>query len=445
MRLFLIIVFFNACGLTQAQLPNPTLKAKNNTIQEGETYELVLTIFGDANPEFSFPQIEGFVKRNRKVQKLKVELNEENVVKTIYSQIYNPTVIGDFVTPEFKIRINQRNLTFEPLRIKVIPKEEVLMDKNEFLSKNENAEVFIFLFADKSSVYIGEGVQVELGLYVSENNSSNLQFPQNLSDQIAKIQETLEPKNCLISRATISQITEQNSTLKNLNYKKYTLYKSVIYPLNDTEILLPSVTFDMLLDSTETIQLSSKPFRVSIKENQGSINYSKFPVGVMDLDFSYPSNIEAGKIFQLKGILRGRANMRVVQLNTPSNSNYFTFYPPNQTTYQAGGNSFGRKEFLFKVLPKDTGLVNIGNYFQLVSFNPITEKLDTIKVDKFIKIEGLPMSISELELGIYAGIEKKATEDKSVNIRALFKNFANILLILMLVGTLFITSWRKNG
>ena len=115
----------------------------------------------------------------------------------------------------------------------------------------------------------------------------------------------------------------------------------------------------------------------------------------------------------------------------------------------SGGVVSGYKSFRYFLLPKQKGFIPLADQFFWVYFDPQTARYDTLRPQTVLRVgeaadslaNGIVLSDTLDQAGgssIYAGLEQTNSSEQSVNWPVLARAFANVFIVIMILGTLFV-------
>jgi hypothetical protein len=173
-----------------------------------------------------------------------------NIINGQYSttqsiiQNYVPLQEGKVVIPPFTIDVNgkivkspgktvtigpaiQQQRRYDPFSYD--PFEEFFgrRQPQEFVEVKEDA--FLALTVDKDEVYVGEGFTATLGLYVSVSNRAQLEWPPDISEQLAEIKKEITPSSCWEENFKITNLNPESVEINGKRYRHWKLYQSSFF------------------------------------------------------------------------------------------------------------------------------------------------------------------------------------------------------------------------
>ncbi|MBA4852447.1 BatD family protein [Emticicia sp. BO119] len=442
-----IIFFFSSCFFAQAQEEVIIGFGKKNLLIDENLVISVIITGNDKSNVSIFPEIQGFTKADRKI------IHAKGQSHTI-TQNYTPIKEGSFRIPPFELTVNGKIYESESTTIVVTPpKDEAEEENNEVISlENIKDNAFLALNVDKSTVYVGEGFRVSLAFYIAETNTMQMGFPDDLNAQVDLIAKKIKSPDCLEERINITKIVEGHRTINGKKYLTYKFFEAIYFPLNNQPVKIPAV--ELRMDQSkknnaekESISFTNKPFTVKV------LNLPEHPLKdkVVAGNFNLVEQIETrkintGKSFNYSFRIVGQGNFSTVSVSSPSNDSFFDFYPPEVKEIHNNDFTIQEKEFRYRVVPKDSGQQALSKYFYWIYFNTKTESYDTLKSK--IKIKILGKAIADKESGtsedIFAGIDKLDTSTIQTNYQEVVKNISNLLIICMVMGCIYLFSWRRR-
>ncbi len=436
-----------------AQEQTISMRMSSRQVKMGEIFSISINIQNNESWDSGdFPEINGFIKTGKSVSHSSIVKNGTRIPQHTIKQSYLPKAPGFYSIKKSDITINGKTYIIEEYQLSVLT-DETKLPVDEAINlppENIKDDIFLFLMVDKKSFYQGEGIYTNLAVYVSENNTSNFTFPNDIGTELLKISQKLKPENSLADEKKIDEIKAESAVIRNKNYVKYTLNEAIFYPLKSGNITFPAIKLNLLKnkklkDSTSftTVTLSSLAYTVKLLELPEHPLKNKVPVGRFTIENLFQKKkVETGKILLVPIKISGKGNFNTLNIDTPTPNMFFDFYNP-AVAWQAADKGYGTKTFNFKVFPKDSGQYDLGNYFSLIFFNVDNGKYDTLKASKVLDVFGEKIETSAANYDdIYKNIEQLSTEKSEINFRRILKIAANILLILMLAGMLFIFDFK---
>jgi hypothetical protein len=470
--LILITIFFGFCVKNQAQ--NIQIILGPDEIALNQAFTITVEVQNDRIKELDgFPEIQGFDRVGQSTSSSTNIINGQYSTTQSIIQNYVPQREGRVVIPPFTMTVNGKTIRSQGKTVTVGPAvqqqrrydpfsydpfEEFFgrRQPQEFIEVKEDA--FLALTTDKDDVYVGEGFTATLGLYVSLSNRADLNWPDNISEQLADIKKKITPSNCWEENFKISNLNPEIVNINNKRYRHWKLYQAAFYPLNDESISFPSIDFDMIKykvaknqtffgrsKKADNITFKTKPKTVSVKQLPPHPMKNQVPVGKYFLSEEISDEqLNTGQSFTYEFTVQGEGNISAIDNPTVSKSQDFDFYPPNirQNINRSNNIVRGSKSFTYYAIPNEPGDFDLGDYVSLVYFDPYEEKYDTLKSDIRLTATGESkknVAISSNDLGsFYNMIDIENNKLENAGSEGLLKLLANFFIIIMLGLTIYL-------
>lgn len=456
-----------------------------NQIGSNEVFTITLTATNQALDEYSnFPTIDGFSKAGTSSSSSMKSINGSVSNETSIIQNYMPTREGSFKLPPFSMKVNGKELRSPGTTIKVGPPVE---HKNadpfaidpfaydpfeDFFGnrrgdlKDEKADAFLNLQADKNEVWAGEGVNLILSFLVAEDNRAELDF-YDLGNQLAEMVKKLKPDNCWEENFGIEEITPRKVTIGKKPYTEYRIYQSTIYPLTAKSFTIPALTLKMLNYKTagsatffgapkkqEIKGFTSKPVPIVVKELPPHPAKGQVAVGSFTLqESSVPAEVGIQKGVPIELGIKGEGNISYIPEPHIEKSEFVDLYPPNtrQSVQRAAGRVTGEKVFSYLLVPKELGPFELKKVFSWIYFNTVKGRYDTLQPKgQFTAVEGKKETAKSAGVlsqnSFYSLIDEASQKEFSENISKpdwLF--WINISMGIMVVTTVWLGLLKKKG
>jgi hypothetical protein len=399
----------------------------------------------------AFPTIQGFTKGAKQISHPKNAVSGQKILTHIVTQTYTPSKDGTFKIASFNLTVNGKEYSSETTNIVVsAPKDETETPNTEtILAENTKNSAFLAMNVDKSKVYVGEGFSIFLAFYLPENNTTDIAFSDDLNAQVDAIAKKIKSADCLEERAAITDLKGTPTTLNGKKYLSYKFFEALYFPLNNKSINIPAVDFKMVQTNKKTglkepVIFSDKPFTVNVLELPEHPLKDKVTAG----NFSLVEKLETrklntGKSFNYVFKIVGDGNFSTININSPLDDSFFDFYPPDIRENHANGQATKEKEFRYRIIPKDSGQYQLNKYFYWVFFNTKKGQYDTLQSGIKIKVLGKTIADKNTDASedIFAGLDKLDTSIAQTNYQEVVKNISNLLIVLMLVGSLYLINW----
>ena len=420
-----------------------------------------------------FPEIENFKKVNISSATSTGNVDKKITKTYIRTQVYHPSKEGVFEIKSFTMKVNDIDIKVPGATIKVgvfdKSKGELYdystSDERKFTELKEKA--FIDISIDKSEVFVGEGFNVILALYVATDNEAPMKFPDDMGQQVEEISKQMRPANCWEENFEIDRIQEPlRLRINNKYYEQYIFYQASFFPLNTEPIEFPTVKLNMLVknkiaedeenpndfsENSETISKTfyTRPRSVLVKELPPHPLKDQIAVGNYYLqEGKLQQKIKTGEDFLYEFRIIGEGNIAAIHSPVSKDLAYLDIYPPNsqQLIRRDQNKIVGAKIFSFQVIPKDSGAYALRDHFHWIFFNPFLQKYDTLHPKKEILVFGESIRNAEISSNalnpFYKDMDKVSKEAIELNTQKWVKLFAEVLIFIMLVITAII-SYRR--
>lgn len=468
------IIFVLLFGIFNCQAQQLKVELGKGEIALNEPFTITFTVENANLKDYSgFPEIDGFVKRGTSSSSSTNFINGKRSYSQSITQNYIARAEGVYELKSFSIRVNGQLVKINGKKIKVGPAKQRRRSYDpfgsdpfeDFFGRNNSpqefvdveADAFLALTTDKSSVYLGEGFTVTIAFYVSAKNRAELSFHE-LGTQLPEIIKEIKPSNCWEENFEIGNITGEPVEINGQRYSQFKIYQATYYALNTETINFPAVDLEMIKykvaknptffgrNRQENIEkFTSKPKTVTIKELPPHPLKERVSVGNYKLKESVSSDeLQTGESFNYSFNITGEGNISAIHEPAFPSDDNFDFYPPNvrQDINKGNGKVRGVKSFGFYGIPNEPGTFNMGDYFSWVYFNTAKEEYDTLKSELVLVVSGESKkneSISSTDMGsFYDTIELKNNNLFALNESDFYKTLANIGIVLMLALAAFV-------
>jgi BatD DUF11 like domain len=455
------------------------ISEKNITLEDPFIVTVVVKFVGDAQtPETTFPDLPNFTKRGFSKSTSRSFVSGQPVSTCTITQNYAAKKEGNFKVPNFKVTVNGLDLKSEGFVVKVgkvispekklpsnedtplfkdnVDKKEDFTDfiegnntNPEFTNLNTKEDAFLSLSSSKSNPYVGEGFTITFAFYVADNNTAEIQFDRN-EVQIPAIIKKIKPENCWEESFGLTETQQSQVVIKGKKYTQYKFYEATFYPLNNKPIIFPSVDFRLQKFITEKngekkssfVSFNTVPFRVVARELPAHPLKNEVSVG----QFSWRESLDKYKVSTGKSVsyrLQISGDGYNIKLPQIKNDSIFDFFPPKivGSTNPQNDKIVTTKSLTFQIIPKRAGNFALDKYFQWIYFNTNTEKYDTLKSKIILGVTGQTIETADTPTAgrtVYDGLENEDSSKEQSNFTKILKDEANILIVIMLVGLIYI-------
>ncbi len=460
LKYILIPLFFCIYLTVNAQVSENSLLVElgNKKIKTTEPFTIAITLQNFENtPHIQFPEIKGFQKRDQTTTR---NYSSSGNIKTISTQIikqnYYADKAGNYTLPAFSVNVNGQNVKSDGCVIDVEAAEgEETVNKAVFDENISTNDALLVVSTNRQQVFMGQGFNLRLSLIVSESNTAEMEF-YKIESQIADILKKIKPVNCWEENFGIKDIDPIPVVIAGKKYTEYRIYQASFYPINTQIISMPKVTLTMKVSSGEGVKrvtkfqdYSSKPITIKVMSLPPHPLKNQVPVGDFRLEeLVDEKKIQTGKSFNYRFKIIGEGNLSAAQAPSHDSSGVFDIYTPNvnfSTTFQ-DRSIVEERMYGYTIIPKQNGNYALRDFFFWVFFNPQKQRYDTLRSAIRLEVVGRDIETNnDSQVGsntIYDGIEKLDSTKQEFDYQKVIKNIANVLIIMMLVGMIFI--FRKN-
>lgn len=442
-------------------------------IGENQAWTITITVQNDRLMNYdNFPDIIGFRKRGTSTQSTTNIVNGQISSSQSVIMTYLPLKQGLVTVPSFTMKANGKAIQVPGKKVKVGPPVQQndpfksFFDRSpadEFFGKGDtefvavNDDAFLAITTNKNEVYVGEGFNVTLSFFVSEDNRAPLQF-YDLARQLSDLLKKIKPDDCWEENFNIENIEGQSILINNKQYTQYKIYQATYYPLNAEPITFPRVGLEMIKykvaknpsffgqNRKEDFKtFYSKPKRITVKELPPHPLRNSVAVGDYHLTENLPStNIETGKSAVYTFSIYGVGNISAIAKPQVEENDQFEFYEPNvrQDITRDNGRVSGTKSFNYFMIPKEPGQFKLGNYFSWIYFNPSKSKYDTLRSQLSVTVTGESrknQSIESNDLGtFYDKIEIADNTLRPVASSGWQKRVFNVFILVVLSASAYL-------
>ncbi|MGD1843685.1 MAG: BatD family protein [Thermonemataceae bacterium] len=410
----------------------------------------------------SFPDLIGFTKYGRYTETYtdnsadgeSVEI--ERIVQPYYAQ--QP---GVYEIPSFAMNINDEvlqqpafTITVNPPNQSGPPTQNLLIDPEDpFLSGEEAVEVedagrdvFLAVTANKEEVFVGEGFNFTLALYVANNTPKNLEFVR-ISQQLNDLLKRIKPASCWEEDFNIDRLYPVEVRIDEKVYDQYKLYQASYFPFNTDTINIPAVQLNMIdnnypeEEENHYVNLISNPKTILVKPLPPHPMRDRVMVGDFYLDEKASTlKTQTGESFTYNFAIVGDGN--IVNIPTPQivENDTLDFYPPTtrQVVKRINNRVTGAKVFGHYVVAQSPGTVAMRHYFRFIYFSLSKQDYDTLYPKTIIEVKGAKLNKENSNLfgDFYGKLEKENNTLTSLHTPHYTKLYINIFMLVVLLATL---------
>jgi hypothetical protein len=407
-------------ALVRAQQPAPGPAAElvpgPAVVPLTATYSLGVRVRGAAISSHSeFPELEGFRKTGGLVRTTATRLvaGRGSVSELTLTQRYAPYAEGTYQIPPFDLTVNGEVLHSPGGRVRVaaapapaalteaqVPPDQGIGSLDQLLGPPKAKYFYeppdhasLALEASQSRVYVGEGVRVSLYLYVQPADQALLNF-YNFSEQLPALAQQLRQPTAWEVPAPDAAIVPDTVRRAGATYLRFRLAENTYYPLTAQALRFPALSLTMtkfkLLKnpqpgeearlaiyktySAPAVQVAVRPLPTRPGAPTASV-----PVGHYVLRESISqTQFRTGEAFVYTFGVEGDGNAAALVLPTPRTTPQLEVYGPDIREEKLP-NGLLRKNFRYRLVPHQPGVVPLDSLFELVFFDPTTARYDTLR------------------------------------------------------------------
>ncbi len=470
-NVLLFLWCFFGLSLTNLYGQHPKIRLGNTEISIDDMFEISVTLSEPIEKYKGFPQISGFVQYEKKRDEQIAVVNGKALRMSTFTVMYRPLAIGTYQVPSFTITVNDKSIKQKGFSIKV-KKEGKLQDPmlSNFFGEpidfeEVKADVFFDITTDRTEVFVGEGFNVVMAIYVKREDVDNIDFPNDLDRQIGSLLKKIKPKNCWEENFEILHPIDKQVVINGKTYWQYKVFQANFYPLDATKIEIPSVPLEIIKIRMAKISSAITPIvdrmRKTYYSKSKTIIVKPLPphslsaevsVGQYEIeervqfsDKNIPSRTtETGKNFAYVLRIKGEGNISAIRAPQLISDDNFEFYPSSIIGERIERNQnsvYGYRDFRYNIIPKKPAKYDLGNYVRWVYFNTKMQTYDTLKSTIQFEAIGDEVEIYQadsLQTGLYADLQP---DNSLINMNGTNYTdiFTNLSLLLLLGTTAFLT------
>ena len=456
-----IILCFSGLGYSQELSDEYTIEigSKSLSVAEPLVISVILKDVENRVP-ITFPEIKGLEKQSRSAISAISTVDGKKVVIQTISQQYFASKPGSYAIPAFTILVNGIRIKSEETIVifnsgNVAESDPTITEDPSLIPEldGDNRGIFLSVQSDKSSVFVREGFSLRVSLFVAQNAPVDMEFYQ-FNNQLQAILKKLRPVACWEENVGLEEIVKRQVKIGGKNYTEYNMYQAQLFPLTLQDIVLPSVTLEMLLianksGSDEGVKVirpfSSRVLKVNVKPLPPHPYRDQVSVGQYNLvERLSASMIYPGESIRYLFKIEGKGNIAAITEPEILTNSAFDFYPPDisQLKKVSDRSVTGERAFDYFVVPRQDGKFPLGRYFQWVYFDPVKEKYDTLRSSKVLQVKGEDYKLGNVSLysslSLYDNLEKLDSNKETLDFKKILKDITNGVVILLLVTMIWV-------
>ncbi|WP_254423481.1 BatD family protein [Algoriphagus sp. A40] len=463
LRLAFVCLAFFLVKISQAQ--NVQIELGPDEIGLNETFTIKVTLSNDKIKSYDqFPEIQGFQKQGISQSSSMNIINGQMSSSNSIIQYYKPIRKGQYSLENFTVLINGESFSSPGKTISVgdpvnnqgfggnavdpfadffgRPAEEP-----EFVELEDDA--FFSVSVDKKEIFAGEGFNLNVAFYMSEQNQAPFQFYEP-GRQLDAILKNLKPNNAWEENFNITNIEPEVVDIQGKRWMRFKVYEASFFPFSEGTIEIPRVPWEMIkyrIAKNPTFfgasrqedfkTFYSSPQTITVKPLPPHPLKNEVSVGVFQLRENISSlEVETGKGFEYNFGINGVGNINAVSppKRLTGGTNLDTFDPNVRQQINRGYSRVsGIKEFNYYITINEAGNYELDDHFQWIYFDPLRAVYDTLKPQAKIIVTGeskVNQALSGQRLGgIYDKIDSESNQFSNEQYKYYFTTVINVLLL----------------
>src|SRR5690554_5883023 len=224
-----------------------------------ETFNIKVTISDEKIKSYDqFPEIPGFQKQGLSQSSSMNVINGQMSSTNSIIQYYKPIRKGQYTLGSFSLNINGNAVSSPGKTITVVDNRSSQRNRNidpfddffggvdeepEYVEIEDDA--FFSMTVDKEEVFVGEGFNVVLAFYMSEDNQAPFNFHEP-GRQLERIIKKIKPVNAWEENFNITNIQPERVEINGKSWTRFKVYQSTFYPFSEGSIHIPGVSWEMI-------------------------------------------------------------------------------------------------------------------------------------------------------------------------------------------------------
>jgi len=455
--LYIILCFLNI-SFAQDVASTTTIETGSKELGINEPFIISVVLRDVENrPPVIFPEINGLEKRSRSATSTVNTVDGKKIVVQTINQEYYASKIGQYEIPDFFVLVNGVKFKSEGTTVSFgVPDSDASnVDEAAYLPEPElnGEDIFLSVKTDKRSVYIREGFALGISLYIAESAPVQMEFYQ-FNIQLQNILKKIRPANCWEENVGIEEIVKRQINIKGKKYTEYNMYQAQLFPITQQDVVLPSVSLNMLvMENKNAVNVQHKVIR-SFKSLPLVIRVRALPkhplmdqvaVGQYNMVEKLSSAlVYPGESVRYEFKIRGIGNIAAIPAPVIEINSSFDFYPPerSQEIKRSYSRVSGEMTFDYFVVPRKDGTFPLSRYFQWIYFDPVQARYDTLRSEKKIEVKGEDYKLGNISLsgsmGLYDNLESLDSTKESFNYKGFLKVVTNALVIILVIAMFWV-------
>ncbi|WP_138479750.1 BatD family protein [Dyadobacter bucti] len=456
----IILCFFGTCH-AQGVDENISIEFGSKTLSLDQPFVISVVLSNaESRPSIIFPEINGLEKRSKSATSTISTVDGKKIVLQTISQEYFASKAGNYLIPEFVITVYGVRLKSEETMVVFsqgnLDGADAATIENEGLEadiEDINEGIFLSVQTDKKSVYIRQGFALRISLYISEDAPVEMEFYQ-FNRQLQSILKKVRPVNCWEENVGLEEIVRRKVKIRGNAYTEYNMYQSRLFPITSDNIVLPSISLDMLVvDNSNAVNVERKVVK-TFKSKASTVLVKQLPnhplrdqvaVGLYSLKEKLSSElVYPGESVRYMFKVEGTGNIAAISPPVIQANSSFDIYPPevSQVIKRSYQNVIGEKTFDYFVVPRKDGDFSLARYFQWIYFNSETEKYDTLRSSRKLQVKGEDYKLANFSLsgssGLYDNLENLDSSKETIDFKQILKDATNAIVIVLLLVMIWV-------
>ncbi len=462
LRLAFVCMAFLFVNFSQAQ--EVQIELGPDEIGLNETFTIKVTLSNDKIKSYDqFPEIPGFQKQGISQSSSMNIINGQMSSSNSIIQYYKPSRKGQFNLGNFSVLINGESFSSPGKKITVgdAVSSQGLGGNNldpfaDFFGRSAEEpeyveledDAFFSVSVDKKEIFAGEGFNLNLAFYMSEQNQAPFQFYE-AGKQLDAVLKKLKPNNAWEENFNITTIEPESVEINGKRWIRYKVYEASFFPFSEGTIEIPRVPWEMIkykvaknptffgANRQEDFKtFYSNPQTITVKPLPPHPLKNEVSVGVFQLRENISTmEVETGEGFDYNFGINGVGNLNSVSApKRMPGANLNTFDPNVRQQINRGyGRVSGIKEFNYFITINEAGEYNLTDHFNWIYFDPVRAVYDTLKPQAKIIVSGeskVNQALSGQRLGgIYDRIDTESNQFSNEQYKYYFMTAINLLLL----------------
>lgn len=360
-----------------------------------------------------FPELEGFKKSGKSKTTATRIVQGRRFTDLTVTQRYAPYGEGDYVIKPFQLTVNGAVLRSKGAAVRVGPAPanpaalttpasptaplQAVGDLDKLFGKPKPAlyeevpdHAFLAVMADRTSVFVGEGVRVGLYFYLLPADQALLAF-HDFDDQLPPLLHGLHQFTAWQQPGPDASVDPDTVRYQGRRYLRFRLAENLYYPLTPQPLRFPPLALTMtkfkILKKPEPGQdnrlVGHKTFYapglgVQVRPLPNAATRGPVPVGTYKMSEAISRTaFRVGETFTYSFGVEGQGDLSAVLAPAVvPRPGLEVFGPEVQVEARPGG---GRKLFRYRLVARRPGRLPLDSLLQLVVFNPATVRYDTLR------------------------------------------------------------------